>query len=88
MKILEQSLNTSKCITAFYHGDFVTLHMIGTAPDYRGKRLGYAVTHRALMDAKRGCCKGGLLLASEMRYPLYIQLGFKEYVHYAAYGNY
>lgn len=71
---------------SIHHGDYVTLHMVGTLPDYRNKGLGYAVTYKPLVNAAAQGCKHALLLGSKMGASLYARLGFKEYALYYIYA--
>lgn len=69
------------------HSDVVSLHWISTVPEYRNKGLGYAVTHKILLDAQQLGCKQAILLSSRKGRPVYERLGFKEYCLYKIYGN-
>ena len=68
-----------------YHNDIITLHMIGTLPEYRSKDMGYPITHRALVDAARSGINQAVLMASTMGQSLYKKMGFEEYTHYYVY---
>jgi hypothetical protein len=68
-----------------YHKDIVTLHMIGTLPEYRSKGLGYAVTHKPLVDAALNGINQAVLMASSMGQSLYKKMGFEEYAQYHVY---
>lgn len=61
------------------HQDVVGLHWVGTLPEYRGKGLGYAVSHQPLLDARQQGCKQAILLASELGKSVYDKIGFKQY---------
>ena len=67
------------------HGDIVGVHWVGTLPAYRGKGMGYAITHKSLIDAKHDKKTCAILLASEMGKPIYAKMGFKECVTYNVY---
>ncbi len=70
------------------HHDSISLHTICTLSEYRGNGLGYAITHKALIDAKLQGFTRALLLAREMGKSLYEKMGFKEYARYKMYCNY
>lgn len=55
---------------------------------YRNKGLGYAISHKPLLDARNRGFKQTILLASSKGRPLYNRIGFKEYASYHFYGNY
>jgi GNAT superfamily N-acetyltransferase len=67
------------------HDDVVGVHWVGTLPEYRGKGVGYAVTHASLLEAKHKNCTQAILLASEMGKPIYAKMGFKEFAMYNVY---
>jgi GNAT superfamily N-acetyltransferase len=75
------------CATSIiiYHEDTVTLHLINTLSDYRGKGLGCAVTHKALFDAASHGKTQAVLTASLMGQSLYKKMGFEEYAQYYIY---
>lgn len=50
-----------------------------TLEEARGKGIGFAMTHRALTDAKKSGCRIATLEATAMGYPVYKRLGFEEY---------
>ena len=68
-----------------YHGTITSLHFIGTLPEYRKKGLGYAITHKSLLDASHNGIIQAILLSSTMGQSLYKQLGFQEYAQYYMY---
>lgn len=70
-----------------YHQDVVSLHLIGTLPEFRNKGLGEMITKQMLFDAKKQNYKQAILLASVLGKPLYQKVGFKEYAIYNMYGN-
>jgi GNAT superfamily N-acetyltransferase len=67
------------------HGDTLGLHWVATLPEYRGKGLGFAISHKPLLDAVDAGCKQAILLASDMGKPVYERIGFKEYALYNVY---
>lgn len=68
-------------------GDIVSVHWIGTLTEYRGKGIGYALTHKPLLDAYRHGCKQAILLATDLGKPVYEKLGFTTYATYAVYSK-
>jgi predicted GNAT family acetyltransferase len=67
-------------------GTTIALHWVGTLPEYRGKGLGYAVSHTPLIDAKHNHATHAVLFASTMGKPIYERLGFRKYALYDVYG--
>jgi GNAT superfamily N-acetyltransferase len=51
---------------------------VATLKDWRGRGLGAAVTLLPLLDAREQGYRVGVLEASEMGYPVYQRMGFKE----------
>lgn len=66
-------------------GSIMSMHLVGTLPEFRGKGLGFAVSHKPLWDAKNNGVEQCVLLASSMGKPIYEKIGFKEYAHYNVY---
>lgn len=60
------------------HDDSITLHAIATDLFYRNKGCGFAITHKALCDAKKRGIKQAWLTATAMAIPLYEKLGFTK----------
>ncbi len=71
---------------AIYHGDIVTLHKIGTLPEYRNRGFGYALTHTILLDAVHSGCTMALLTATSMGKSLYDRFGFTQCGFYYVYA--
>jgi GNAT superfamily N-acetyltransferase len=69
------------------HQEIISLHWIGTLPEFRNRGLGFAITHKALLDAQDLGCKQAILLSSVLGKSLYEHIGFREYASYAMYGN-
>jgi len=69
------------------HDDIVSLHWLGTLPEYRRKGLGQAITYTALIDAKKAGCSNAIVTSSPLGLFVTKKLGFKEYASYAVYGN-
>lgn len=65
--------------------DVVGVHWVGTLPEYRSRGLGYAITHKSLVDAKNTGADQTILMASELGRPVYIKMGFKEFAQYQVY---
>lgn len=70
------------------HGSIVTLHWIGTLPEYRRKGLASAINYTALIDARNAGCNHAYLLASEIGKSLAARIGFEECARHAMYCNY
>lgn len=69
------------------HEDIVTMHWVSTLPEMRNKGLGFAITIKALRDAKESGAREAILLSSVLGKPIYNRLGFQEYNLYKIYGN-
>jgi hypothetical protein len=55
------------------------LYFVGTLPEARNKGIGFSITQKPLLEAKKLGLRAGILQASKMGYPVYLKLGFKEY---------
>lgn len=55
------------------------IYSIATLPDWRGKGIGAAMTLYPLFEARRLGCRAAVLQSSEMGYPVYRRLGFREF---------
>ena len=55
------------------------LYFVGTLPEARNKGIGFSITQKPLLEAKKLGYKAGILQASKMGRPVYLKLGFKEY---------
>jgi GNAT superfamily N-acetyltransferase len=71
-----------------YHGSFATLHMVGVLEAYRNKGIGFALSHKPLVDARATGCTRAYLMASAAGAPLYPKLGFTHERMLYIYGNY
>ena len=73
----------------FLGGGVAGVHMVATAPAYRRRGLGMALTWTALDEGRRHGLTTGALQASAQGQPLYERLGFVpcgRYVEYAIPG--
>ncbi len=83
-------LYQNKVVTAamaIYHQDVISLHWVGTLPEFRGKGIGTAICYKIIKDAQNAGYQEAILLATEMGEPLYKKLGFDEYALYQVYIN-
>jgi GNAT superfamily N-acetyltransferase len=69
------------------HKSILCLHKVGTLPTFRGKGLGYAMSHKPLYDGKLRGCTHAFLLASAQGKPVYEKIGFESYEEYQVYAN-
>lgn len=69
------------------HGKIITMHWVATVPEFRNKGLGFAVSHKPLVDAKMHEAEQAVLLASAMGKPVYERIGFEQYAFYNVYAN-
>jgi hypothetical protein len=58
---------------------------VGTVPSARRQGIGAAITLAPLLEARRLGYRIGSLMASELGYPVYLNLGFKEYSRFPVY---
>lgn len=64
--------------TLFLAGGIAGIYDVSTLPSARGKGFGTAITQTALQEAQRLGYRYVCLQASEMGYPIYKRIGFKE----------
>lgn len=69
------------------HSEAVSLHWVSTLPDYRGKGLGFAVSHKPLVDAHQLGYGQAVLLAGDLGESIYKRIGFESYAVYRMYIN-
>ncbi len=62
----------------FFGAGVAGIYHVSTAPDHRGRGLGSAITRAPLVEAARRGYHLAVLHATEMGYPIYRRLGFKE----------
>lgn len=55
------------------------LYFVGTLPEARNKGIGFSITQKPLLEARKMGYRAGILQASKMGHPIYLKLGFKEY---------
>jgi N-acetylglutamate synthase len=67
---------------AFLTGDVVGVYNVATLPDWRGKGFGRAMTWAAVVWGRERGARVAVLQASEMGYPVYERMGFREVVPY------
>lgn len=64
--------------TLFYTGDTVGLYFIATAPAWRQKGIGAAITEAALQCGREQGAQWAVLCASSMGYGVYRRVGFSD----------
>jgi GNAT superfamily N-acetyltransferase len=62
------------------------IYFVGTLPEARNKGIGFSITQKPLLEAKKLGYKAGILQASSMGYPVYLKLGFREYSKIGSYS--
>ena len=62
----------------FFGDEVAGIYSVATVPEARGKGFGAAVTLAPLLDARKMGYHIGTLQASQMGYPIYKRMGFKE----------
>jgi len=62
----------------FKGGGVAGLFAVGTIPEAQRKGIGAAITLKPLLDARAQGYRYGVLFASEMGYPVYRRIGFRD----------
>jgi GNAT superfamily N-acetyltransferase len=55
---------------------------VSTTSEYRGRGYGAALTWQAAVDSRREGCRASYLQASEMGFPIYQRMGYREITRY------
>ena len=71
--------------TSFFGAGVAGIYFVCTVERARRRGIGAAVTLAALREAREMCYSTGVLGSSEMGYPVYRRLGFKEYCRIGLY---
>jgi GNAT superfamily N-acetyltransferase len=71
----------------YYLGEGVCgLYFVATLPEARNMGIGFTITQKPLLEAKKlGYC-AGILQASKMGRPVYLKLGFRDYCRIGSYS--
>lgn len=67
--------------------DLVGVHWIGTLPEFRGKGVGFEVTHLPLHELKGQGAQRAILFSSLDGHSMYEKMGFKVLSNYEAYAR-
>jgi GNAT superfamily N-acetyltransferase len=69
----------------FYSSGVAGIYGVGVHPDYRKRGIGTAITMAPLLQAKKKGYEISVLNASELGFPVYSHIGFKECCKYGMY---
>ena len=72
-------------VTLFEGGRAAGIYNVGTLPGFRNRGIGSAMTWASLQEANERGQELVVLQASEMGYPIYRKMGFKEHFRFAGY---
>lgn len=61
------------------------IYFVSAMPEVRNKGVGFAITQKPLIEAKKLGYRIGTLQASKMGEPVYLRMGFKEYFQTGSY---
>jgi len=71
----------------YYLGEGVCgIYFVATLPKARNKGIGFSITQKPLIEAKKLGYHAGILQASRMGRPVYLKLGFKDYCRIGSYS--
>ncbi len=73
------------CSSCFLGAGVAGIYNVGTLEQARGQGIGTTLTAYPLLQARKKGFRLGILHASEMGYPIYLTMGFKEYCRVNAY---
>ena len=59
-------------------GPFAEIHSVNTAPAFRRRGFGTALTWAAIAEGAHRGCTSAMLTATAMGYPLYVRMGFQS----------
>jgi GNAT superfamily N-acetyltransferase len=62
------------------------IYFVAALPEVRNKGVGFAITQKPLLEAKKLGYRIGVLGASKMGEPVYLRMGFKEYFKTGSYS--
>jgi GNAT superfamily N-acetyltransferase len=88
MKCYLGLLDGKPVATSMYYLDegVAGIYFVATLPEARNKGIGFSITQKPLLDAKKLGYRAGILQASQMGRPVYLRLGFKEYSRIGSYS--
>jgi len=76
------------CVNEFADANQVLgIFLVAVTIDARNKGFGNQITFVPLLEGKQKGYQFAVLYATSMGYPVYLQLGFKDYFKFPCYGN-